>query len=114
MNIKTLCETLGMKVVCGHSFIERQVKGVYCCDLLSWVMSHAKKDDAWITIHTNVNVPAVAVMAEVSCVIIPENIEIEENTIEKAEKNEVVILSTELPAAEASYNILKLLDKQAN
>lgn len=114
MTVMELCEKLGMKVLCGYSFADRQVNGVYTCDLLSWVMSHAKKDDAWITIHTNVNVPAVAVMAEVSCVIIPENIEVEKSTIEKAEKNEVVIVSTELPAAEASYHILKILDKQGN
>lgn len=114
MTIKELCEKLGMKVLSGEAFIQRQIKGVYCCDLLSWVMSHAKKHDAWITIHTNVNVPAVAVMADVSCVIIPENIEVEKNTIEKAEKNEVVILSTDLPAAEASRHILELLDKQGN
>ena len=24
----------------------KELKGVYCCDLLSWVMSHAKQGDA--------------------------------------------------------------------
>ena len=32
-------------------------------------MSKAKKGNAWITVHTHVNVVAVALLAEVSCII---------------------------------------------
>jgi hypothetical protein len=61
---------------------------------LSWVMSHAEKGNAWITVLTNLNVVAVALLTEVSCIIVPENIKVEEPTIMKAQQEGIVILST--------------------
>jgi len=40
--------------------------------------------DAWITVHTHVNIVAVALMADIPCIIIPEGIEVEEATIKKS------------------------------
>jgi len=42
--------------------------------------------DAWITVHTHVNIVAVALMADIPCIIIPEGIEVEEATIKKAKQ----------------------------
>ena len=50
----------------------QEVSGAYCGDLLSWVMGRAPEGSAWLTIMSNVNVAAVAVMADISCVIICE------------------------------------------
>lgn len=52
----------------------RPVTGGYTGDLLSWVMGRAEKDAAWITIMSNVNVAAVAALADVSAVILAENV----------------------------------------
>ena len=49
---------------------EREIKGVYIGDLLSWVMGRAKADDAWITIMSNINIVAVASLADVACIIL--------------------------------------------
>ena len=49
---------------------ERSVQGAYAGDLLSWVMGRAEADNAFVTIMTNVNVVAVAALAELSCVIL--------------------------------------------
>ncbi len=85
-----------------------KIDNVYICDLLSWVMSHAQKGDAWITVLTNVNVPAVAMMTDVACVIIPEGIEIEELTLKKANENGIIIISSQYN----SFEICKrMLDK---
>lgn len=46
-------------------------------------MSHAGKDSAWITVHTHMNIVAVAVLSEIACIIIPEGIEAEEATIKR-------------------------------
>ena len=51
---------------------EREVKGAYVGDLLSWVMGRADEGNAWITIMSNSNVAAVATLADVSCVILAE------------------------------------------
>jgi len=84
-----------------------KIDNLYICDLLSWVMSHAQKGDAWITVLTNVNVPAVAVMTDVACVIIPEGIEVEELTLKKANENAITIISTRYSAFEISKKIIK-------
>jgi len=54
---------------------DRKVTGGYCGDLLSWVMGRAKPGDTWITIMSNVNVAAVAALADVACVILAEGVE---------------------------------------
>lgn len=89
------------------SKINLKVENVYICDMLSWVMSHAQKGDAWITILTNVNVAAVAMMTDVACVIIPENILVEELTLKKANENGITIISTQYTAFEISKKIVE-------
>ena len=100
-----------IKIIDGNILTEGlkdvKIDNLYICDLLSWVMSHAQKGDAWITVLTNVNVPAVAVMTDVACVIIPEGIEVEELTLKKANENAITIISTQYSAFEISKKIIK-------
>jgi hypothetical protein len=105
MNIKDLMNKIDGKFLTQGSE-DIQIDNVYICDLLSWVMSHAKKGDAWITVLTNVNVPAVAMMTEVGCVIIAEGIDVEELTLKKARENGIVMIGTEYSAFEVCKRIL--------
>ena len=54
---------------------DRDVRGGYAGDLLSWVMGRAQADDAWLTIMSNPNIVAVATLTDVSCVILCEGVE---------------------------------------
>lgn len=92
VTVRVLMEKLNLRLAAGNAGLDKEVQGAYICDLLSWVMSHAQKGNAWITVQTNVNVIAVAVLTEVSCVIIPENIGIDEQTILRAEQEELPLL----------------------
>jgi len=94
MNVAEFAEVLEGKLLTGDVGRDNEVVGIYCCDLLSWVMSHAKKGDGWITVHTHMNVVAVAALTEVSCIIIPEGIEVEEATVKKAAEQGIPIIST--------------------
>jgi len=76
------------------------VNGIYVGDLLSRVMSKASKGNAWVTVHTHLSIVAVAVFAGISCIVIPEGIEVEEATIKKASLEGIPILSTDLTAYE--------------
>jgi hypothetical protein len=80
---------------------EREITGVYICDLLSMAMARISDGNLWITVHTNINVVAVALLANASCIVIPESIEVEDNTIKKAEEKGVIIIS----AHHTSYDI---------
>lgn len=92
MRVRDIVEELGLKVLAGDKGLEDEVNGAYCCDLLSWVMSHGNKDNAWITVQVHPNIIAVAVLLEFSCIIIPENIEVEKVTLEKAERENMPVL----------------------
>lgn len=71
-----------------------QVKGAYICDLLSWVMAKGQEGMVWITVQTHLNVLAVAVLHEFSCIIIPENIEVPDETVAKAQEEGIPVYST--------------------
>lgn len=101
MIINDLKDKFGFKVLAGESALDKEIKGLYCCDLLSWVMSHAKDGDAWITVQTHMNIVAIASLLNLACVIVPESIEVDEDTIVKADEEEIPILSTDLD----SFNI---------
>lgn len=94
MKVREVAERLGLKALTGESGLDREVSGGYSCDLLSWVMSHGAKDNIWITVQVHPNIVAVAVLAEFSCIIIPEEIEVEGITLEKAEHEGVAILQS--------------------
>ena len=86
---------------------DREVKGVYIGDLLSWVMGRADEGNAWITIMSNSNVAAVATLADVSCVIMAEGVMPDEDMLRTANSKGVNILSTDLSAYKAAIEISK-------
>ena len=49
MNIKEISEKLGLSFL-NEAEPSKEVKGGYCGDLLSFVMSHAKCGDCWFTV----------------------------------------------------------------
>lgn len=63
---------------------EREINGVYIGDLLSWVMGRARADNAWITIMSNINVVAVASLADTACVLFAEGVVPDADVIETA------------------------------
>ena len=109
MTVKEYANKLGMKVLTGNSGASRDISGVYVGDLLSRVMAHAAKGEVWITIHTHLNIVAVALLTEVSCIIIPEQISIDVNTINKARQEDIAILSTEMSAYEVCWKTHEII-----
>ena len=81
---------------------DRQINGVYIGDLLSWVMGRAKADDAWITIMSNINIVAVASLADVACIILAEGVTLDASVIETANAKGVNILAAGMPAYETA------------
>lgn len=77
---------------------DREISCGYACDLLSWVMAHGEEGMAWVTVQTHMNVIAVAVLADMACVIMPENINMEEESLRKAEEEGLSVLKSPLTA----------------
>ncbi|MBP5633039.1 MAG: AraC family transcriptional regulator [Clostridia bacterium] len=99
MTVKEVAEKLGFSILTGDG--EREITGFYACDLLSWVISHAKTGDMWVTVMNNINILAVASLVDVACIVIPEGVEIYDNLAERANEKGITILATELSAADA-------------
>lgn len=102
MTVKDFVQHFGYKILsCADKADKTEITGVYACDLLSMAMARVKDGDLWVTVHTNINIVAVACITNASCVVIPENIEVEEMTINKAVEKGVVIVQ----APHTSYEI---------
>lgn len=101
MTVNELSAKEGFKVI-SMADGEREIKGAYIGDLLSWVMGRAKADDAWITIMSNINIVAVASLADVACIILAEGVTLEKSVEETANAKGVNVLSFDKPAYEAA------------
>lgn len=104
MTVNELCEKCGFSAVVVPDG-DREVTGCYIGDLLSWVMGRAKGDDAWITIMSNINIIAVASLADVSCIILSDGVTVDGDIIETAKQKEVNILSSVLPSYETAVKV---------
>lgn len=107
MNSGEIANKFELKVIGGKKGLNKEVSSVYISDLLSWVMSHAKNGDAWITVQVHPNVVAVASLINLSCIIIPENIEVENVTIEKANEAGIPILQSGKNSFEIAKDLIK-------
>ncbi len=112
MKISEFSDSLQMKAVTDGKSLDREISGVYICDLLSWVMSHANKGDVWITVHTHLNIVAVALLVELACIVVPEDIQVEEATIKKANEEGIVILRSEKTSYELAVEASRILEKK--
>ena len=105
-----------VKDLLEHGFVaqtlpdgDREIDGVYIGDLLSWVMGRAQMDNAWITIMTNVNVIAVASLADTSCVILAEGVVMPQELVETATAKDINVLGSEAPIYETAVKLAGLL-----
>ena len=108
MTVSELTGTGGFEAAV-HGESDKEITTCYIGDLLSWVMGRAPAGSAWITIMTNVNVAAVALLADTACVICAEGTEPDAALIEKAAQNGVAVLKTKLDAYGAACRIYRLL-----
>ena len=98
MTLENLIALTGAKNMTPGLPLDTQVSCGYTCDLLSWVMAHGKQGMAWITVQTHMNVIAVASLMEMAAVIIPEGIQMEEPSLEKAREEGVAVLQSDKTA----------------
>ena len=109
MNVKELADKLGAEILTGDINLDREVKNGYVGDLLSWVMSKAQQDDAWVTIMSNVNIVAVSTLADPACIVLSEGVDPDEDTLKRAQMQGVNIVATKLDTFEACVRIAALI-----
>lgn len=104
-----LAEKLELKLLTESNDVDNEVNGCYIGDLLSWVMAKAKDGNIWLTVMGNVNAVAVAVLTDVSCIVLCENAELDSEAKIKAEENEIIIFQTEKNSFSLACEISNLI-----
>lgn len=110
MTVESLINSLPVSPL-AVSDSSREIEGVYIGDLLSWVMGRAQQNDAWITIMSNINIIAVAALADTACIILAEGVVPEQNVIDTANAKGINLLTTEKTAYEIAVALSELIGR---
>lgn len=102
MIVGELVHKLGLEACCGAGSLGQEVTGGYCGDLLSDVMANSKAGNVWITMQVHVNIVAVAVLKELSAIILVNGKQPAEDTVKRARKENVPILLSKHSAYEVA------------
>jgi hypothetical protein len=93
MTVLQAAESLGLQILATGD-LGANITGCTVCDLLSLVMAGGVRGGAWITVQTHVNVVAVSTLLDLACIIVPDGINIEEQTLNKAAEEGITMLSS--------------------
>lgn len=107
MRLDKIVKELELEVLTEKN-IGNDVEGVYIGDLLSLVMAKANENNLWITIQTHLNVIAVATLVGLSAILIAEGMEVEDETIKKANEVGIPVLRSKLSAYELACRLYEL------
>ena len=99
MKLSELIPLINAEVL-AQSDTDPEIECGYTCDLLSWVMAHGAPGMAWVTVQTHMNVIAVAVLSEMACVILPDSIRMEAESLDKASAEGMTVLTSPFSAYE--------------
>jgi predicted transcriptional regulator len=112
MKISDIVSKLGLEVIAGEGGLDKEITGGYTSDLLSDVIGNAKEGNIWITLQTHHNVIAVAMLRDLSAVIIVKNLKAAEETINKSNAENIPVLSTAEDTFTITGRLYELLKKE--
>jgi serine kinase of HPr protein (carbohydrate metabolism regulator) len=112
MKVKEIIEKLQLNALSGQKNLETDVTGGYASDLLSDVIANSREGNLWITLQIHQNTIAVAKLKDLAGIIIVNNREPDEDTLKKAEEENVPILRSSEMAFEVSGKLYKLISSQ--
>jgi serine kinase of HPr protein (carbohydrate metabolism regulator) len=108
MKVKEFRNSLKLEVVAGSRGLEKEIRDGYCGDLLSDVMANAKKGAVWVTVQSHQNVIAVALLRELSAIVLVNSRSPEEMTKAKAEEEGIPLMTSPLSAYEIAGKLYEL------
>ena len=105
MTIKELIDSGLFKTINVGDGTDRNISGLFCCDLLSIAMSKAPEDSVWVTVMGNINTLAVAALCDVGCIVLAECISLDDAARTKAVQQHITVLSTDMPIFDAALKV---------
>ncbi|MGC2061719.1 MAG: hypothetical protein WA610_01985 [Thermodesulfovibrionales bacterium] len=100
MKLQELADSLSLEVMTPITGLNREVTGGYVSDLISDVIGNAKEGFVWITFQVHLNIVAAASLKDLSGIILVNNRRPQPETLQRASEENVVIMTTPLPAFE--------------
>ncbi len=104
MKISELIDALELEVL-NQGDTSRDIDGCYCSDLLSHCMSNISENNIWVTVQVNINIVAIAVLTDLSAIIISQDMAIDDSVLDKAKTENITILRSSLPSYELCLKI---------
>src|SRR4030042_4426770 len=108
MKLKELIEKLNLELKSTSTALDADVTHAYSSDILSDVMSHARDGSIWITLQTHRNIVSVAMLKSLAGIILVSGRNPDDETLKKANEENVPILSTELTTFEIVGKLYEL------
>jgi len=110
MTVQDLIQVGNFDVLNVGDDVDREIKVLYCCDLLSIAMGRLPADAAWVTVMANINTLAVASLTDAACIILAEGTTLDEPTCNKAKEQNITVFATSLPVFEAALMVYQQLN----
>jgi predicted transcriptional regulator len=105
MIVRDVIAAIEADIAAGDEYLDREVTGGYTSDLLSCVMAGAQKGNIWVTLQAHMNVIAVAVLLDLSAVVITEGVRPEADVLTRASEKGMPVLLCK----QGSYTIVSRL-----
>ena len=100
ITVGDIVKKLDLTVCCGEDSLNKKVTGGFAGDLLSDVIANSKAGDVWVTMQVHINTVAVAVLKELSAIILVNGRQPSDETLQRAKAERVPIVSTTLSTFE--------------
>jgi len=97
MKLTEIAKRCNLQPVSDEISLDRTVTGGYSSDLLSDVMANSKKGDLWITLQAHPNIIAVAVLKELSGIVLINGRKPDAETISKARSESIPLMTSDSP-----------------
>ena len=109
MKLNQIVEKLNLETRVAVNNLDAEVKNGYVSDLLSDVLANSEENDLWITLQLHPNIVAIASMKGLSGIVIINGREPQEETVKKAEEENISILLSTMTAFELSGKLYALI-----
>lgn len=109
MTVEQLIQELQLNVIGGAQGLKNEITGGYVSDLLSDVMGNADAGQVWITLQTHKNVMAIASLKDLAAIILVNNHQPEQDTLEQSNEEGIPLLSTQMCTFEIAGKLYELL-----
>lgn len=109
MKVPEIINRLNLECLGSQPDDSHEITGCYVSDLLSLAMSNVQSGNVWITVQTNINILGIASLTDASCVIVAQSMNIDKSVIDKANKEGICLLRSNMDAYTLCNELGKLI-----